>query len=199
MPGISFNSRFHKITAKDLDVLFQVNLRSPFLLTQKLTEPMFKQGSGSVCNLASIHGLQGAPEHSAYAATKGAIVAQTRALAVEIGHRGVRVNAIAPGWIAVESHATAIPGYNPAQAAADAKQIIPMGRHGFPIDIAKVAAFLCSDDATFITGQTIVVDGGSTSLDVIDDRLPKRIDRSIRHRLYAKPLIENSARIWAAL
>jgi NAD(P)-dependent dehydrogenase (short-subunit alcohol dehydrogenase family) len=77
--GITFNCPFHKITAGDLDVLFNVNFRSPFLLTQKLTEPMVKQGSGAICNLSSIHGLQGAPEHSAYAATKGAIVAYTRA------------------------------------------------------------------------------------------------------------------------
>jgi NAD(P)-dependent dehydrogenase (short-subunit alcohol dehydrogenase family) len=162
--GISFNSPFHKITADDLDVLLRVNLRSPFLLTQKLTEPMLQQGSGSVCSLASIHGLQGAPEHSAYAATKGAIVAYTRALAVELGHRGVRVNAIAPGWISVEGHAAAIPGFDPVQAAADAREKVPMGRHGLPIDVAKIAAFLCSNDATFITGQTIVVDGGTTSL-----------------------------------
>jgi glucose 1-dehydrogenase len=162
--GITFNCPFHKITAGDLDVLFNVNFRSPFLLTQKLTEPMVKQGSGAICNLSSIHGLQGAPEHSAYAATKGAIVAYTRALAVELGHRGVRINAIAPGWISVEGHAAVIPGFTPAQAAADAKERVPVGRHGVPLDVAKLAAFLCSDDAGFIAGQTLVIDGGTTSL-----------------------------------
>jgi NAD(P)-dependent dehydrogenase (short-subunit alcohol dehydrogenase family) len=162
--GISFNTPFLKVTPDDLDTLFSVNFRSPFLLTQILVDSMLKQGSGAICGLASIHGLQGAPEHSAYAATKGAIVAYTRALATELGYRGIRVNAIAPGWIAVEGHAVAIPGYDPSQAAAAAKEKVPVGRHGIPIDVAKLAVFLCSDDASFITGQTVVVDGGSSAL-----------------------------------
>jgi NAD(P)-dependent dehydrogenase (short-subunit alcohol dehydrogenase family) len=162
--GISFNTPFLKVTPDDLDTLFNVNFRSPFLLTQILVDPMLKQGSGAICGLGSIHGVQGAPEHSAYAATKGAIAAYTRALAVELGYRGIRVNAIAPGWIAVEGHAAAIPGYDLNQAAADAKQRVPAGRFGIPIDVAKLAVYLCSDDAGFITGQTVVVDGGSSAL-----------------------------------
>jgi NAD(P)-dependent dehydrogenase (short-subunit alcohol dehydrogenase family) len=102
--GISFNSPFLKIRPEELDILFNVKFRVPFLLTQKFVEPMLKQGSGAICNLSSIHGLQGAPEYSAYAATKGAIIACTRALAVELGYRGIRVNAIAPGWITTESY-----------------------------------------------------------------------------------------------
>jgi NAD(P)-dependent dehydrogenase (short-subunit alcohol dehydrogenase family) len=120
-----------------LDTLFDVNFRTSFLLTQRLYEPMAKQGSGSICNLASIQGLQGAPEHSAYAATKGAIIACTRALAVELGYRGIRVNAVAPGWINVEAHATAIPGFNREQAAEDAQNKVPVARYGIPLDIAK--------------------------------------------------------------
>jgi NAD(P)-dependent dehydrogenase (short-subunit alcohol dehydrogenase family) len=162
--GISFNTPFLKVTPDDLDTLFNVNFRSPFLLTQILVDPMLKQGSGAICGLGSIHGVQGAPEHSAYAATKGAIAAYTRALAVELGYRGIRVNAIAPGWISVEGHAAAIPGYDLNQAAADAKQRVPAGRFGIPIDVAKLAVYLCSDDAGFITGQTVVVDGGSSAL-----------------------------------
>ena len=162
--GITFNSPFLKIQPQELDTLFDVNFRTPFLLTQRLCEPMVKQGSGSICNLASIHGLQGAPEHSAYAATKGAIIACTRALAVELGHRGIRVNAIAPGWITVDAYATAIPGFDLQQAAEDARNKVPVARFGIPLDVAKMAVFLCSEDAGFITGQTMVVDGGTTSL-----------------------------------
>jgi NAD(P)-dependent dehydrogenase (short-subunit alcohol dehydrogenase family) len=162
--GITFNSPFLKMRSQELDTLFDVNFRTPFLLTQQLCEPMVKQGSGSICNLASIHGLQGAPEHSAYAATKGAIIACTRALAVELGHRGIRVNAIAPGWITVEAYATAIPGFNIKQAAEDAQNKVPVARYGIPLDVAKMAVFLCSEDAGFITGQTMVVDGGTTAL-----------------------------------
>jgi NAD(P)-dependent dehydrogenase (short-subunit alcohol dehydrogenase family) len=162
--GITFNSPFLKIQPQELDTLFDVNFRTPFLLTQRLCEPMVKQGTGSICNLASIHGLQGAPEHSAYAATKGAIIACTRALAVELGYRGIRVNAIAPGWITVDAYATAIPGFNLKQAAEDAQNKVPVARYGVPLDVAKMAAFLCSEDSGFITGQTMVVDGGTTSL-----------------------------------
>ena len=162
--GITFNSPFVKIQPQELDTLFDVNFRTPFLLTQRLVEPMLKQGSGAICNMASIHGLQGAPEHTVYAATKGAIIAWTRVLAVELGYRGIRVNAIAPGWINVEGHATAIPGFNLKQAAEDAQNKVPAARYGVPLDVAKLAAFLCSDDAGFIAGQTLVVDGGTTSL-----------------------------------
>jgi NAD(P)-dependent dehydrogenase (short-subunit alcohol dehydrogenase family) len=162
--GITFNSPFLKVQPQQLDTLFDVNFRTPFLLTQRLCAPMVEQGSGSICNLASIHGLQGAPEHSAYAATKGAIIACTRALAVELGYRGIRVNAIAPGWVTVDAYATAIPEFNLKQAAEDAQNKVPVARYGIPLDVAKMAVFLCSEDAGFITGQTMVVDGGTTAL-----------------------------------
>ncbi len=162
--GITFNSPFLEIKQEQLDVLLNVNFRIPFLLTQKLVPAMLLQGSGTICNLTSIHGLQGAPEHSAYAATKGAIIAWTRALAIEIGHKGVRVNAIAPGWITVENYANAIPGFNPQTAAEEAQRTVPMARYGVPSDVAKLAAYLCSEDAGFITGQTFVVDGGTSAL-----------------------------------
>jgi NAD(P)-dependent dehydrogenase (short-subunit alcohol dehydrogenase family) len=147
-----------------LNSLFNVNFLTPFLLTQKLVDSMLKQASGAICNLASIHALQGAPEHAAYAATKGAIVACTRALAVELGHRGIRINAIAPGWITVEGYADSIPGFNLEQAAEDAKAKVPLARYGLPVDVAKLAVFLCSEDAGFIAGQTFVIDGGTTAL-----------------------------------
>jgi glucose 1-dehydrogenase len=162
--GITFNTPFLKTTPAQLDTMFRVNFLTPYLLTQRVAEVMMQQGKGAICNLASIHGLQGAPEHSAYAATKGAIIAFTRALGVELGHKGVRVNAIAPGWITVENYAAAIPGFNLQKAAEDASRTVPVARYGIPLDVAKVAAFLCSDDAGFIAGQTFVVDGGTTAL-----------------------------------
>jgi len=162
--GITFNSPFQKITIDQLDTLMNVNLRGPFLLTQKIVEAMVAKGGGVVCNLTSIHGLQGASEHSAYAATKGAIIAITRSLAVELGYQGIRVNAIAPGWIMVESSAAARPGFDLKEIAKRARSKVPTGRFGVPKDVAKLAAYLCSKDAEFITGQTFVVDGGSSVL-----------------------------------
>jgi NAD(P)-dependent dehydrogenase (short-subunit alcohol dehydrogenase family) len=108
--------------------------------------------------------LSGAPEHCVYAGTKGAIIAHTRSLAVELAHKGIRLNAIAPGWVTVENYYKALPGFNEADAAKDAALKIPLGRSGRKVEIAKLAVFLCSEDAAFIIGQTIVADGGTTAL-----------------------------------
>ena len=162
--GITFNRPFLKMKPEHLDTLLQVNFRTPYLLTQRVVESMLGGKGGAICNLSSIHGLQGAPEHSAYAATKGAILSCTRALAIELSYRGIRVNAIAPGWITVENYTKAIPGFNIEQAAKDASEKVPVARFGIPLDVAKMAAYLCSDDSGFITGQTFVVDGGTTAL-----------------------------------
>jgi NAD(P)-dependent dehydrogenase (short-subunit alcohol dehydrogenase family) len=161
--GISFARPFFEIEPSQLDLLFHVNFFAQFLLTQQIARQMLDRG-GAICNITSIHGLQGASEYSLYAATKGAIIAFTRAIAVELAHRKVRVNAIAPGWVTVENYAKAIPNYDPEEEARAASQMIPAARAGSPADVAKLAAFLCSDDAGFIVGQTIASDGGSSVL-----------------------------------
>ncbi|MCL5671047.1 MAG: glucose 1-dehydrogenase [Acidobacteria bacterium] len=162
--GITLNKPFLQTRQEQLDILLNVNFRAQFLLTQRLVKEMLGQGGGAICNLASIHGLQGAPEHTAYAATKGAIIAYTRALAVELAHKGIRVNAIAPGWVTVENYYKAIPGFNEKDAQETAREKVPVARYGTPLDVAKLAVFLCSEDAGYIVGQTLVIDGGTTSL-----------------------------------
>jgi NAD(P)-dependent dehydrogenase (short-subunit alcohol dehydrogenase family) len=144
--------------------IFDVNVRAGFFLAQHLVPGMLEAGAGAVCNIASVHALQGVPEHAVYAATKGAIVAYTRALGIELAHRGVRVNAIAPGWIEVENHALANPGHTREAAKAAAGARIPVGHYGLPVDVARLAVFLCSDASGYIVGQTFVIDGGTTSL-----------------------------------
>lgn len=162
--GITMNKPLLKVTPEQYDVIYNVNVRAQFFLMQRAAAYMVEHGGGAIVNLTSVHGLAGAPEHSVYAGTKGAIIAQTRVLGIELAHKGVRVNAIAPGWVVVENHSRAVPGSTVESAMEGARDAVPLGRPGFPVEIAKLATFLCSDDAQFIVGQTIVADGGTTAL-----------------------------------
>lgn len=162
--GITFNRSFLEIRPDQFDKLFHVNIRAQFFITQRIASAMIRNGGGTVCNISSIHGLQGAPEHTAYAATKGAIIAFTRTLAVELAHRNIRVNGIAPGWVTVPNYHHAIPGFNEEEAAQHAFHAVPAARYGLPLDIARLAVFLCSDQSDFLVGQTITIDGGTTAL-----------------------------------
>ncbi|MEN6535754.1 MAG: glucose 1-dehydrogenase [Bryobacteraceae bacterium] len=162
--GVTMNKPFLQVTPEQFDTLFHVNIRAPYFLTQAVVRHMLQHGGGAICNLTSVHGLQGAPEHSVYSATKGAIIAYTRTLAIELAYKGIRLNAIAPGWITVENHFKADPDATPESVDEMARRTIPVARVGKPLDIARLAAFLCSDSADFIIGQTIVADGGSTAL-----------------------------------
>lgn len=162
--GITFNRPFLSVTPEQFNVVYNVNIRAQFFLTQLVVEDMLKHRGGTICNITSIHGVAGAPEHSVYAGTKGAIIAYTRSLAIELAHKGIRVNAIAPGWVTVENYYKSIPGFNDTDAAKAASEKVPLGRSGTKLEIAKLAAFLCSDDSGYIVGQTIIADGGTTSL-----------------------------------
>ena len=162
--GITFNKPFLDVTREQFDMMYHVNIRAQFFLGQQVVKDMLKHGGGAICNVSSIHGVQGAPEHSVYAGTKGAIIAYTRALAVELAHKGVRVNGIAPGWVTVDNYYKVLPGFNEKDAKEAAARMVPAARYGTPLDIARLAAFLCSDDAGYIIGQTIVADGGTTTL-----------------------------------
>jgi NAD(P)-dependent dehydrogenase (short-subunit alcohol dehydrogenase family) len=161
--GVTFNKPFSKVTPEQYDAMFHINFRAQFFITQRVVKDMQGRG-GVICNMSSVHGFQGVPEHSVYAATKGAIVSYTRAIAVELAHQGIRVNAIAPGWVTTPNYFKCIPGFTEQMAADIAHDAIPVARCGAPSDIAKLAAFLCSDDASFIIGQTIVADGGTTAM-----------------------------------
>ena len=163
--GITMNRPFFEVEPAQFQKLYAVNIQAQFFLTQIITRNMIENHhGGAVCNLTSIHGISGAPEHSVYAGTKGAIIAYTRSLAVELAHQGIRVNAIAPGWVTVENFFNVIPGFNLEDAKKAAYDTVPCARYGLPIDIAKLAVFLTSDDAGYIIGQTIVADGGTSSL-----------------------------------
>ena len=158
--GITMNLPFGKVTPEQFDQLYRVNVRGMFFLTQACIASMLENGGGVVVNITSIHALSGMQEHSVYAGTKGAILSFTRQLAIELAPKNIRVNAIAPGSVVVENYAKAIESYDVAAHG----RAIPAGFVGQPKDIARVAVFLASEDARFILGQTLIVDGGTTSM-----------------------------------
>jgi len=159
--GITEVVKFMETTPELYDRLYNVNIRAQFFNAQQAVRHMLAGGKGGVIiNITSVHGFAGAPGHAVYAGTKGAIIAFTRELGVELGQRGIRVNAIAPGWIEVENHWRRFEGYDPI---AGGKRL-PSQRVGQPADIGRVAVFLASDDAAFMVGQTVIVDGGQVAM-----------------------------------
>jgi glucose 1-dehydrogenase/3-oxoacyl-[acyl-carrier protein] reductase len=156
--GITFNVPFDRITPEQFDTLYHVNVRGGYFLIQHLLESL-REHRGSVINITSIHAFEGMREHSAYAATKGAIVGYTRSLAIELAPLGVRLNAIAPGCVPVANYEKAVGKYDVTEIGKN----IPAGYVGTPEDIGKAVIFLASDDGRFILGQTLVIDGGTTS------------------------------------
>jgi len=156
--GITMNLPFAKVTSEQFDTLYHVNVRAPFFLTQALL-PALEASNGAVVNISSIHAFEGYPEHAVYAGTRGAIVAFTRELAIELAPRGVRVNGIAPGSVEVENYYRVMKSFDREAAGRG----IPAGFVGQPADIGRVAVFLASPAARYIVGQTLIVDGGTTA------------------------------------
>lgn len=159
--GITLNVPFEDVTLEQFDTLYHVNIRAQFFLTQALLPALSQHGKGIVINLTSVHAYGGMTEHSVYAGTKGAIVAYTRELSLELIQKGVRVNAIAPGWVFVENHQKVL---GESFDRKEAGKNVPVGFIADPGDIGRVAIFLASDESRYIIGQTIICDGGQTSI-----------------------------------
>ena len=144
-----------RVKREDIDGLIDVNLKSAIYLAAAAAKPMLRQKGGSIVFVSSIVGLIGNPGQSIYALTKAGLLGLAKSLAKELGSRGVRVNAVAPGFIE-----TAMTAAMPEAAKAQYLNTIPLGRPGRPEDVSGVVRFLCSDAASYVTGQTIVIDGG---------------------------------------
>jgi len=153
--GITRDTLLMRMSEEDWDRVLSVNLKSVFNCTGAVIQSMIKRRTGSIVSISSVVGRIGNAGQANYAASKAGILGFTRSVAREAAPRGVRVNAVAPGFIDTEMTA------NLPQKAKDAfMSQIPMGRIGKPEDVAKVVHWLCSDAASYVTGQTIHVNGG---------------------------------------
>ncbi len=153
--GQSVDALLLRLKPELLDQLLGVNLKSAFYLAGAVAKPMMKQRAGSIVFMSSIVGLTGNAGQAAYAAAKAGLLGLTKSLAKELGSRNIRVNAVAPGLIE-----TAMTEKMPDAAREYILKQTALGRAGRPQDVSGVVRFLCSDAAAYVTGQTIVVDGG---------------------------------------
>jgi NAD(P)-dependent dehydrogenase (short-subunit alcohol dehydrogenase family) len=160
--GISCITSALDTSAEMYRKVIDVNLVAPFLLAKAFGGLMVKAGSGSVVNVASVAGLQGVADRSAYNASKHGLIGLTRTLAVEWGAKGVRVNAVCPGWVKTEmDHKDQAGG---SYSDSDITDHVPMGRFAKPDDIAQAIAWLCDDSKSgFVNGISLPVDGGWTA------------------------------------
>lgn len=153
--GITRDTLIMKMSEKDWDDVLNVNLKGTFVCTQKVCRSMLKQREGVIINISSVIGISGNPGQSNYAASKGGIIAYTKSAAKEFSSRNVRVNAVAPGFIETE-----MTSQLPQAVIENYLESIPLKRAGTAVDVANLCIFLASEDASYITGQTINVDGG---------------------------------------
>ncbi len=153
--GITKDGLLMRMSEEQWDTVITVNLKSVFNLTKAAIKPMMKARAGSIINLTSVVGIRGNAGQSNYAASKAGIIGFTKSVALELGSRNIRSNAIAPGFIETE-----MTGEINEKAIEEWKQQIPMKRGGQPDEVADCAVFLASDRSRYITGQVLQVDGG---------------------------------------
>ncbi|MDD4894510.1 MAG: 3-oxoacyl-[acyl-carrier-protein] reductase [Candidatus Omnitrophica bacterium] len=153
--GITKDNLMLRMGDAEWDAVLNVNLKGTFNCTKAVSRIMIKQRYGKIVNIASIIGIIGNPGQANYAASKAGIIALTKTTAKEFASRNINVNAVAPGFIQTEMTAKL-----PEELKQKMLSAIPLGKFGSPLDVANVCAFLASEDASYITGQTIIVDGG---------------------------------------
>jgi 3-oxoacyl-[acyl-carrier protein] reductase len=153
--GITKDNLLMRISEEDFDQVIEINLKSVFNLTKAIIRPMMKQRAGSIINMSSVVGIKGNAGQTNYAASKAGILGFTKSVALELGSRNIRCNAIAPGFIETE-----MTGKLDEKTVEEWRKAIPLKRGGTPEDVANACVFLASDMSSYITGQTLSVDGG---------------------------------------
>jgi 3-oxoacyl-[acyl-carrier protein] reductase len=153
--GLTRDGLLARMPDDDWRTVIETNLSSVFYTCRAVTRPMMKKRAGSIVNVSSIVGVHGNWGQTNYAASKAGIIGFTKSLARELGSRGVRANVVAPGYVK-----TQLTDVLPEEATQAMLQNTPLGRLGEPQDIAGAVRFLCSDEASFITGEVLLVDGG---------------------------------------
>jgi len=153
--GITKDNLLMRMSEDDFDKVIAINLKSVFNLTKAVVKPMMKQRNGSIINMSSVVGVKGNAGQANYAASKAGILGFTKSVALELGSRNIRCNAIAPGFIETEMTAKLDP-----KSVDEWRKTIPLKRGGSPEDIANACVFLASEMSSYITGQTLNVDGG---------------------------------------
>jgi 3-oxoacyl-[acyl-carrier protein] reductase len=153
--GLTRDGVLARMSDEDWRVVLETNLGSVFYTCRAVTRGMMKRRAGSIVNISSIVGVHGNWGQSNYAASKAGIIGFTKSLAQELGSRGVRANVVAPGYIQ-----TQLTDVIPDEAREKMLGLTPLGRLGEPQDVAGAVRFLCSDAASFITGEVLLVDGG---------------------------------------
>ncbi|MEV8635380.1 SDR family oxidoreductase [Streptosporangium sp. NPDC051023] len=163
--GTAWREPFLEITPEHWDRIVAVNLRGMFLVAQTVAKRLVAQGSGGVIlNMSSTNGLGGEADYAHYNASKGGVLLLTKTMAVELGKYGIRVNALCPGYIQTPLNATISADLFDDFVSTYERDHIPLGRAGLPEEVAAGYAFLASDDAAFIHGTELVIDGGQLAI-----------------------------------
>jgi NAD(P)-dependent dehydrogenase (short-subunit alcohol dehydrogenase family) len=159
--GVLHVGTAEEITEEQWDQTFNVNVRGLWMLSRAVLGPMRRAGGGSIINMASVLGINGARNRASYAASKGAVVLLTKCMAIDHGHERIRVNAICPGFVETELTAAVLSrAPDPGLVRAERIAVHPIGRLGQPEDIAGLAVYLASDESSWVTGAVFPVDGG---------------------------------------
>jgi 3-oxoacyl-[acyl-carrier protein] reductase len=153
--GITRDNLIMRMSEEDWDAVVDSNLKGTFFCTKAVSRIMLKQKSGKIVNIASVMGIVGNAGQANYSASKAGIIALTKTTAKELGSRGITVNAVAPGFIQ-----TVMTDALPAELREQMQKQVPLARLGTPEDVAAVVLFLSTDASSYVTGQTISIDGG---------------------------------------